>query len=314
MAGMTRVPFSAHAALTQWQFGPFAVLVAAALLAAAVWYLRGVWQLSARGRAWSWLRTLSFMAGLVAVDLALQSPVATFTAMYFQAHVTQHLLLMVVAPPLLAMGAPMTLILQTSSRRTKTFFLAILNSRPFRVISHPIPTWFLYYFAMFAFFLTFALGFAMEHMWVMDLINIAFLFGATLFWWPIVGLDPIPHWRQSHGTKMVNLLIGVPVETFLGLALLSAARSAAPMYSLASTHAGGGILWVGAEIFTVVAFIPVFISWMRAQEREGARFDARQDAAAAKAAAGATEVAEPAPGARRSAWLPPSRVTDAAAP
>ena len=98
MAGMTRVPFSAHAALTQWQFGPFAVLVAAALLAAAVWYLRGVWQLSARGRAWSWLRTLSFMAGLVAVDLALQSPVATFTAMYFQAHVTQHLLLMVVAP------------------------------------------------------------------------------------------------------------------------------------------------------------------------------------------------------------------------
>jgi len=49
---------------------------------------------------------------------------------------------------------------------------------------------------------------------------------------------------------MVNLLIGVPVETFLGLALLSAARSAAPMYSLASTHAGGGILWVGAEIFT----------------------------------------------------------------
>jgi hypothetical protein len=73
-------------------------------------------------------------------------------------------------------------------------------------------------------------------------------------------------------------------------------------------------LWVGAEIFTVVAFIPVFISWMRAQEREGARFDARQDAAAAKAAAGATEVAEPAPGARRSAWLPPSRVNDAAAP
>jgi hypothetical protein len=53
---------------------------------------------------------------------------------------------------------------------------------------------------------------------------------------------------------------------------------------------------------------------MRAQEREGARFDARQDAAAAKAAAGATEVAEPAPGARRSAWLPPSRVNDAAAP
>ena len=285
MSGMSRVPFSLHGALTQWQFSPFSILMLAVLVTAGVWYLRADWQLSVRGRRWSNRRTLSFLLGLVAIDLAFQSSVATFTGEYFQAHVMQHLLLMVIAPPLLAMGAPMTLALQTSSRRTKVRILTLLNSRPFQVLTHPIPVWFLYYFSMFAFFLTIALAYAMAHMWLMDLINLAFLFAATLFWWPIVGLDPIPHWKMNHGTRMVSLLIGIPVESFLGLALISSARPAAPIYSVASTHAGGGLLWVGAELFTMLAFLPVFVQWMRADERTAARNDAALDAAAAHAAA-----------------------------
>jgi putative copper resistance protein D len=283
MPGMRYVPLDSHTVLARWQFSPFPLLVLAAVVITAVWYLRAQSDLAARGRRWSWKRTLSFVAGLVALDLALQSPVATFTMEFFQAHVIQHLLLMVVAPPLLAMGAPMTLALQTSGRDTKVRLLGILNSRPFRVVSHPVPVWFAYYFSMFAFFLTFALGFAMGHMWLMDLVNLVFLFASTLFWWPIVGLDPIPHWSMSHGAKMANLLIGVPIESFLALALLSTTRPAAPIYSLGSTHAGAGILWVGAELFTFLALIPVFVQWVRFEERKGARYDAQLDAEMAAA-------------------------------
>lgn len=280
---MSRLPFNWHNALTHWDLSPFPLFTLAVLVFVAGVYLRGEWHLAARGRRWSPLRTAAFMAGLLSIDLAVQSPVATFTMGYFQAHVIQHLLLMVLAPPLLAMGAPMTLWLQTAGRRTKLVLLRCLNSRIFQVLTHPLPVWFLYYFSMFAFFLTSALGFAMEHMWVMDLINIAFGFASTLFWWPIVGLDPIPHWKMSHGVRMVNLLIGVPVESFLGLALISNSRPAAPMYTLASTHAGGGLLWVGAEVFTFLAFFPVFIQWMRAEERKTARLDAQLDAELAAA-------------------------------
>src|ERR1019366_9187072 len=196
---------------------------------------------------------------------------------YFQAHVLQHLLLMVIAPPLLAMGAPMTLALQTSSRQTKVRLLRILNSRPFRLLTHPVPVWILYFFTMFAFFLTFALNFAMLHMWVMDLVNLAFFFASTLFWWPIITIDPIPHWQMSHGVRLTSLLIGVPLESFLALALLSATRPAPSMYSVASTHSGAAILWVGAELFTFLALIPVFIQWVRFEERKGARYDAQLD-------------------------------------
>src|SRR5208282_285195 len=119
MPGMAHVGFSVHNALTQWEFSAFPVSVAVVLIAVAVWYLRADWRLAARGRRWSGWRTASFMAGLLAIDLALQSPVAAMTGTYFEAHVIQHLLLMVVGPPLLALGAPSTLLLQTSSRKMK---------------------------------------------------------------------------------------------------------------------------------------------------------------------------------------------------
>src|SRR6202050_185606 len=286
MNGMGRMALNLHTATPQWAFSPFPILVRTLAVVAALWYLRAGWTLSTRGRRWSRKRTVSFLSGLAAIVVALQSPVATFTMEYFQAHVVQHLLLMVIGPPLLAMGAPMTLALQTSSRSGKIRLLAFLNSGPFRILTHPIPVWILYYFSMFAFFLTFALGFAMNHMWVMDLVNVVFLFGATLFWWPIVGLDPIPHWRMSHGVRAANLLIGVPIESFLALALLNASRPAASVYTLSSTHSGAAILWVGAELFTFIALLPVFLQWVRFEERKAARDDARMDAELA--ASGAT--------------------------
>ena len=274
------VYFNLHTALLDWQLGPFPLLVLTACIAAGIWYLRADWVLATRGRKWKAQRTASFFAGLVTVDLALQSPVATLTDSYFEAHVIQHLLLMIIAPALMSMGAPMTLILQTSSRRTKTIWLHIFHSRWFAVLSHPLSVWVLYYGVMLAFFLTPAIGFAMNHMWLMDLINLGFLFGATLFWWPMIGLDPIPRWGASYPLRIVNLLIGVPLESFLAIALLSSHQTIAPMYTLSSTHAGAGVLWVLSELLTVVAVIPIYFQWMASEDRKTAREDARLDAEA----------------------------------
>jgi putative copper resistance protein D len=261
---MGHLGFSLHNALTQWEFSAFPVSVAVVLIAIGVWYLRANWRLAARGRDWSGWRTASFMAGLAAM-----------TGSYFQAHVFQHLLLMVVGPPLLALGAPSTLLLQTSSRKTKQRWLAILRSSPFAAISHPVVAWALYYGAMFVFFLTSLLNFAMLHMWLMDVINIGFLFGATLFWWPMVGVDPIIHWKMSYPARMLNILLGSGVEAFLGVAILNTHKPLASMYTLGSSRTGGGILWAATEVVTLGAFVPIFFQWMRSEERIAVRADAR---------------------------------------
>jgi putative membrane protein len=276
MSGMgAEPPINVHTLLTDWQVSIFPIAVALGLTVLAVWYLTATRRLAAKGRHWSGWRTASFLAGLASVEVALGSSVAVFTNYTFTAHVTQHLLLMVMAPPLAAMGAPMTLALQTSPRTTKRRLLRILHSQPFKVISHPVPVFFLYYLSMYAFFLTAALGFAMTHMWLMDLINLGFLAGATLFWWPMVGADPIPNWKMSPGLKLLNLFVGVPVEAFLGVALLLKTTPVAPMYSLESTHMGGGVLWVATEVATVAALVPLFAQWARHDARAARRIDAR---------------------------------------
>lgn len=279
---MHRVEFTLHNSLTAWQFGPFQLLVLAGVVALAAWYLRADWKLATRARSWSRKRTAAFMSGLVCVDLALQSPVSSYTGTYFQAHILQHLLLMVVGPPLLALGAPSTLLLQTASRAGKQRWLAVLHSKPFAVISHPLAAWVLYYGAMYMFFLTPAVGFAMDHMALMDVINLGFLGGATLFWWPTIGIDPVPRWKMGYGARMLNLFIGVPVETWLGIALMNESRltvhADAPMYTLASVHTGGSLLWVFSELASAGAILPIFIQWMRSEDRKAARADAALDA------------------------------------
>lgn len=275
MPGMHRVSFTLHHALTQWQWGPFALCVLAALIAAAYWYLRADWMLAAKGRRWSGRRTASFLAGLVVIDVALQSPVATFTGTYFQAHVIQHLLLMVAAPPLLALGAPSTLLLQTASRKTKTRWLAVLRSRPFALLTFPVVVWFLYFGLMFAFFMSSLINVAMHHMALMDALNLSFLLGGALYWWPMVGVDPIIHWKMGYGARMFNVLLGGPPEVILGLAILSARTPIASMYSLDSTHSGGALLWIATEFSVVCAFVPIFLQWVRSEERAAVRADRR---------------------------------------
>ncbi|HXW34150.1 MAG TPA: cytochrome c oxidase assembly protein [Acidimicrobiales bacterium] len=276
--GMSNVRFDLHNALTAWQWSPFSIFIVAVVIALGCWYLSADWQLAARGRRWPGLRTMSFFGGLVAIDLAFQSPVSTFTGSYFEAHVVQHLLLMIVAPPLLAMGAPSTLLLQTASRKIKTRWLAVLRSRPFAVLTHPVTAWSLYFGLMFVFFLTPLINFAMQHMALMDAINIVFLIGGCVFWWPLVGADPIVHWKMSHGARMFSVLVGAAPETFLGVAILSLRDPIASMYSVQSTHAGGGLLWMSTEFATVIAFVPIFVQWMRSEERIAAREDARREA------------------------------------
>jgi hypothetical protein len=95
----------------------------------------------------------------------------------------------------------------------------------------------------------------------------------------MVGLDPNLHWKMGYGARIANLALGVPFEAFLGVAILSQATPIASMYSLQSTHAGGGLLWSATELSTFAGVVPIFLQWIRSDERAGARADARADRA-----------------------------------
>jgi putative membrane protein len=279
LANLISPPVTVHALLTAWQTG-WPALVALGLEAAlALWYLWAARRLADKGRRWSAWRTASFLAGTLVVVVAIQSGLASYDDSVFAVHVVQHLLLMNVAPILLALSAPMTLALQSSSRRTQSMLLKILHHPVVAVITNPFFVVSVASVTMLLYFLTPFYQFSLEHPLVHDLTHLHFLVAGCLLWWLVVGIDPL-RWRLSHGQKLGVLAVGIPVNAILGVTLTGARVSIAPMFhTVADTRAGGSILWVMGELTTLAAMGIVVHQWMRYEERQAQRADRRLDAA-----------------------------------
>lgn len=271
-AAVRSPPVELHALLTAWQTDPLALVALAVDLGVAAWYVMAVRRLAGRGRQWSRWRTLAFLGGLAVVVVAVNSGVASYDDSVFSVHVVQHLLLMSTAPPLLALGAPVTLALQAGKRPTTTRLLWILHSVPVRVISHPAVALGLATVTMYAYFLTPIYRFSLAHPLFHDYTHLHFLVAGCLYWWPLVGLDPMAN-RIGYPARMALLGVAIPFNTFLGIAIMNQSQPIAAAHTLADTHTGGALLWGLGELFTLAALAIIFVAWMHADEREAARAD-----------------------------------------
>jgi putative membrane protein len=125
-------------ALTAWRFDPPLV---AGLVTAGVLYLRGVGRVQRPDRRLA-NRAACFLGGLAVLWVALQSPIDAYADTRLSVHMVQHLLLTMVAAPLLVLGAPVTLLLRAATpafRRRRV--LPLLRSRPVRLLTAPVVCW-----------------------------------------------------------------------------------------------------------------------------------------------------------------------------
>lgn len=271
-----------HNLLTGWQTDWISLTALCIEIGIAVWYVVLTVRLGRRGRRWSPWRTASFLFGTLAVVVATQSGLASYDDSVFQLHVVQHLLLMNVAPIFYALAAPITLALQASGRDTQRRLLSVLHNRGIELITHPVLVVINFAGTMLIFFLTPFYQFSLEHPLLHELTHLHFLISGILYWWLIVGVDP-SRWRLSFPAKLGYLAVGIPTTAVLGLALTQSRVSIAPLFhSIADTHAGGAILWIVGELFTLGAMGIVIVQWARVDDREAVRADRRADAADAR--------------------------------
>lgn len=165
-----------------------AVAVAAGLTEAAVvggtgLYLWGVRRVGRRGRRWPAPRTAAFLTGMAAVAAAISAPLAARDDRSFAVHAVQHLLLSMVAPPLLALGAPVTLGLSAAGRRMRRAVNAGLHSRAMTAVSHPVAAWVLFAASMAAVHLTPLYPLSLHHPLLHAVIHVHILLAGVLFWW-----------------------------------------------------------------------------------------------------------------------------------
>jgi putative membrane protein len=256
-----------------WSLNP---LVMAGLIAVAVLYLQGRRRLVASGVVWPPRRTAYFMGGLAAIALALLSPIEAYDTALFSVHVVQHMLLTMVAAPLLALGAPATLALRVTSGVTRRRLVRVLHSPPVRVVGHPIVAWVLFTLSLYALYFSPLFDLSLRQPLVHDLIHLHFLGVGLLFWWPVVGIDP-SRWRLPHIARLLFVFLMVPFHAFLGVAIMNSGRVLAPTLEtfqrswgptpLADQQAGGAILWGAGDLVAIGAVLGILISWASYEEK-----------------------------------------------
>jgi putative copper resistance protein D len=288
--------------LLAWRFEP--IVLGGVLLAGGgyLWAVRRVDQRHPANPPPLW-RTLAFLGGLAALVVALVSPIEAYEGQLFSVHMVQHMLIELVAAPLLLLGMPITLLLRVSSTSVRRVILRVLHSGPMRILAFPVVAWVLFAAVNWGWHFSSLYDVALEVEWVHYLQHASFLAAALLFWWPVLDADPSP-WRLIHPVRLLYLFLAMPQNSFLGVALLSAGD---PLYShyvtnlrewgpsvLEDQQLGGVIMWVVGDVAFLAGMVAVVLSWMRHEERRTRRLDARLDreaeaAAAAAAAAGNVE-------------------------
>jgi putative membrane protein len=272
--------------LLGWSFEPLVLLP---LLAIGVgwWRLLGAVDRAHPEHPVAPLRRWSFLAGLAVIAIALQSGLERYDTTLFSVHMVQHLLLTLVAPPLLALAAPVTQVLRASSAETRTRrLLPILHSRFVRVVGHPLVAWLAFTAVLWATHFSPLFDAALENAFLHDVEHVLYLGAGLLFWWPVLGLDPAPH-RMSHPARLLYLFLQMPQNSFLAMAILFAGSPLYPHYVslnapygidvLADQRLAAGIMWFVGDVFFLVAVLAVMAGWMRSEERGSAAAERHAD-------------------------------------
>ena len=226
-------------------------------------------------------RIAAWLAGVAVVALALVSAVHIYAGSLFTVHMVQHLLLAMVAPPLLALGAPVTLTLRAASVNVRrSILLPVLHSWPVKAISWPPVGWTFFAVVMWATHFSPLYNAALENQALHSAEHLLYLIAGVLFWWPVIGADPI-RWRLSPIARMAYLAAQMPFNTAVGLAIYYAPTILYPHYALLGRTWGpdpltdqqvaGIVMWGFGDVILLGALVLAVEAWLRADEKRSRR-------------------------------------------
>jgi cytochrome c oxidase assembly factor CtaG len=258
----------AQAILQSWSFPPY---VTAINLLTLVVYFRGWRALRAampeRFTAW---RLIWFVSGIAALEIALASPIDTFDTFLLTNHMLQHMILMMIVPPLILLGDPAIPLLHGLPLWASRGLLGpILSWSPLqrlgRRLTHPVACWLLMALAMLGWHIPASYEFALRSPSWHEVEHACFLVTSFLFWWPVI--QPWPsHPQWPRWTMPLYLLLADFVNSALSAFLAFSDRVLYPWYaavprlggiSAQSDQIAAGVnMWViGSFAFLIPAVI-----------------------------------------------------------
>jgi cytochrome c oxidase assembly factor CtaG len=286
-------PVSTASLLLDWRFN---LIFGTGALLLAAGYLLAVRRLARRGDAWPVDRTAAWLAGCAVLLLATSSGVGRYAAGVFSVHMVAHMALTMLAPALLTLGGPVTLVLRALPPAgrgrpcgPREWIADAVSSSLVRSLTHPLPLLTLWVGSFYALYLTGLFDAAIEVHWGHQLMNLHFVLVGYLFLWPLAGADPAPA-RLPHLARLAVLLASMPFHAFFAIIVMSTStviggdfyrQLSLPWLPdlLHDQQVGGGLAWATGELPMLLVIIALLVRWARDDEREAARRDRRTTAA-----------------------------------
>jgi putative copper resistance protein D len=211
----------------------------------------------------------------------------------FSAHMLGHMTMSMVVPPLLVLGAPVTLALRALRRRTdgsrgaREWLLEVVHSRLLSVLGHPLVASGLFAGSLIAFYYSPLFELSLRTHTGHVLMHLHFLLTGYLFASVLIGVDPGPR-RPAYPLRLVLLLATMTFHAFFGVALVGGSALLAPdvltalgrtwgRSPLADQQFGGAVAWGLGELPTVLLGLGVALAWARSDDRETRRRDRQAD-------------------------------------
>jgi len=277
--------------LLDWRFD---LLFGSAAIVFAAVYLAGVVRLRRRGDEWPAGRTAAWMLGCGLLLFTTSSGLGRYMPAMFSMHMAAHMLLSMLIPILLVLGAPTTLALRALPTAGKgnppgprEWLLAGLHSRWSRLFTHPVVATVIFVAGFYALYLGGIFDAAVSHHGAHIAMNLHFLMSGYLFYWVVIGIDPTPRAVPSLG-KIGMVFASIPLHAFFGVVLMGMAdilgqrfyRSLQfPWHTdlLGDQRLGGSIAWAAGEVPLVVVMLALLIQWQRSERRISTRLDRAAD-------------------------------------
>ena len=280
-----------------FSYEPDALMIGVLITAVAL-YIKGVLVLTRRGDKWPIGRSIAFGFGIAGIDFATSGGLGLYAHFAFSYHMIAHMVLGMIAPIGIVLGAPITLALRTlpqgrneNERGVRGTLLAALHSKVAMFFTNPVVALALFDGSLFALYFTDLFGGMMQSHVGHLLMSIHFILAGILFFHVIIGIDPNPR-RIPHLVRIVIVFAAMSIHAFFSVALMSSttlidrgyfASLKTPWLTdlLADQQLGGSIGWAMGEIPILLALVATFISWVKDDSREAKRIDRNTSRAAA---------------------------------
>jgi putative membrane protein len=271
-----------------WTFEPWFVLPLALIVLIYIVGLVTIWRRAGIGHGISKLRAASFLAAVLILIIIFMSPLDALSDILFSAHMTQHMLLIVMAAPLLIISdIPLVLLWALPKKETKRLGRGVNRlqtlARFWQGLSHPMSAGILFAITLWGWHASTLYEAALQNDTLHILEHLIFLVTAMLCWYVL--LKPTEQKYRRYGL-LVFYLFGTTLQSgILGALMTFASRPWYPHYAISVSDWGltplqdqqlaGLIMWIlGGAVFTLLTIV-YFAAWLRALEQRSARLQHR---------------------------------------